>query len=343
MRGGSLLKNLAQRPSNKKKNRGSVAVNDLVIPEDVEQGYRDTVQNHVDPNYFSSLTTTILQQGKLNSGGKATTSTKFSSNSSTDSVSGPRLTSGSSVHESEPFSSADHQIAPLVKHVPVMSNLAAPVPLPKSPRRRSESMGLVPPAVPSKKPPIIPPASPRKDETPEPAPKEEPKKEDQEQQRMIQLVNDGDEIISKFGKPLRQRLCVQLPNEKFAAADLQASVSLRLTEKRVHTTIETVDALNQTLVDLSQRVRSISEKSMDVTQTAEAVISKVSVLDDWIDGLENAGSGIKIQLIEWAVRFVSLISALFVFIWRTMQRVNPFRRQSEKYLIEEAGDEEEDE
>lgn len=82
---------------------------------------------------------------------------------------------------------------------------------------------------------------------------------------------------------------------------------------------------------------------MDVTQTAEAVISKVSVLDDWIDGLENAGSGIKIQLIEWAVRFVSLISALFVFIWRTMQRVNPFRRQSEKYLIEEAGDEEEDE
>ena len=372
MRGGSLLKNLAQRASNTKKNRGSVAVDDLVMPEDVEQGYRNTVQNHVDPNYFSSINTSILQQGKLNSGGKLATPPKFSSNSSTDSASGGRLTSGSSIHESEPFSSADHHAGP-VRRIPAMSNLAAPVPLSVGSRKRSESMLLIPPAGPTAPPappvppvppapaprklppvPIIPPAVKRADSTGE-VRKEEAKKEedvkkeaeakeDEEQQKLNQLVNDSDELLTKFGEPLRRRLNVELPLEKFAAAAMQAGVCLRLMEARVRTTATSVEEVNRTLVDLSQGVRSISEKSMDVTQTAEAVISKVSVLDDWIDGLENAGSGIKIQLIEWAVRFVSLISALFVFIWRTVQKINPFRRQSAKYLIAEEGEgEEEDE
>ena len=361
MRGGSLLKNLAQRASNTKKNRGSVAVDDLVMPEDVEQGYRNTIQNHVDPNYFSSIGTSILQQGKLNSGGKLATPPKFSSNSSTDSASGGRLTSGSSVHESEPFSSADHHAGPLARRVPAMSNMAAPVPLSVGSRKRSESLLVIPPAGPTapatrKAPPvpIIPPAVKHADSAGEPRKEEEAKKEDgkkeaeakedEEQQKLNQLVNDSDELLAKFGEPLRRRLHVELPLERYAAAAMQAGVCLRLMEARVRTTVTSVEEVNRTLVDLSQGVRSISEKSMDVTQTAEAVISKVSVLDDWIDGLENAGSGIKIQLIEWAVRFVSLISALFVFIWRTVQKVNPFRRQSAKYLIAEEGEgEEEDE
>lgn len=153
---------------------------------------------------------------------------------------------------------------------------------------------------------------------------------------------DPEPLLPLVSEPLRNRLTATLPYEKLNAKKLETTYALNQIQCNVDEIEENVQDTKQCLMELDQGVRLVSEKSMDLTQTAEAIINKVNVLDDWIDSLDSAGSGLKMQFIEWVVKFLTYLSSLFLLIWHTMRKANPFRKRSIKAKAMEKTDPSED-
>jgi hypothetical protein len=160
--------------------------------------------------------------------------------------------------------------------------------------------------------------------------------EDPVQKVEVQKI-EGTPIITQLSAPLRARAEVNLPLTQFEIHKSQTDVTVEQLESRVGRIGRATEEANSKLMALSQNVRTLSEKSMDVTQTAEVVVSKLSVMDDWIDGLKGTGSGLKMQFIEWMVRLVSLLSALLLFIWRALGALNPFKRKEKEIVVATTG------
>lgn len=133
----------------------------------------------------------------------------------------------------------------------------------------------------------------------------------------------NEDLVKKMSEPIRRRLVVNLPTADFEARRVQVTTALDMAEQDVDEISDNVKQIHDSLIQLSRDSRGISEKSMDLTQTAEAVLSKVNVMADWIDGLGKVGSGLKIQLIEWIVKFVSFLSSLLLLLYQTIRKANP--------------------
>lgn len=133
----------------------------------------------------------------------------------------------------------------------------------------------------------------------------------------------NEDLIKKISEPIRRRLVVNLPTGDFETRRVQVITALDMVDQDVIEASQNVKQIHDSLIQLSRDSRAISEKSMDLTQTSEAVLSKVNVMADWIDGLEKVGSGLKIQLIEWIVKFVSFLSSLLLLIYQTIRKANP--------------------
>jgi hypothetical protein len=84
---------------------------------------------------------------------------------------------------------------------------------------------------------------------------------------------------------------------------------------------------------LSQNVRSLVEKASEVSQRAEAVIAKVTVMDDWVSELGKTGSGLKIQLIEYVMKIVYMLIGVLSFLWHGMKKVNIFKKAEPKPVV----------
>lgn len=163
------------------------------------------------------------------------------------------------------------------------------------------------------------------------------KKEIEELPKVIQTPNresiQNEDLIKKVSEPIRRRLVVNIPSTDFETRRIQVTTSLNMAEQDVHEISKNVMQMHDSIIQLSRDSREISEKSMDLTQTTEAVMSKVNVMADWIDGLEKVGSGLKIQLIEYIVKFVSFLSSLLLLIYQTIRKANPlalFRNKRKK-------------
>ena len=165
------------------------------------------------------------------------------------------------------------------------------------------------------------------------------------QQDTNDLVENQD-LIDKLGEPIRRRLVINLNTSEFQARRLQANAALDEVEVNVAKISVTANETNAALNKLFNNSRSISEKSMDLTQRTEAVMSKVNVMADWINGLENVGSGLKIQVIELLVKFVSFLSSLLLLFYQTVRKANPFallrKKGNATAAVREDREEEED-
>ena len=98
-----------------------------------------------------------------------------------------------------------------------------------------------------------------------------------------------------------------------------------IAEEQLNELEHSISDIRLQLERIDQKIRIVSENATDLLQTAEVANNKVAVLDDWLDGLGRAGSGLKMQLIEWGVRIVSLLSAFFIVIWHIIQA--PFKKR----------------
>jgi hypothetical protein len=157
---------------------------------------------------------------------------------------------------------------------------------------------------------------------------------------------DGAGLVEQIARPIRARTAVALPHFAFRAADAQAALALEAIEGRVGRVAQTVDAAHGAAAELNARVNLLIEKASDMHQTAANLVAKVSVTNDWISALENTGSGLKMQFFTWVVQFLTLLSALFIFVWRAIQRINPFGRKKKQPATafeRRPADEEEDE
>ncbi|OHS97805.1 hypothetical protein TRFO_09223 [Tritrichomonas foetus] len=162
----------------------------------------------------------------------------------------------------------------------------------------------------------------------------------------VQDEFEYDDLVQKMSEPIRRRLVVNLPMNDFQARQIQANAALDLIEKNVQEISQNVNDTNNALIQLTHKSRSISEKSMDLSQTTEAVVSKVNVMADWIDGLEKVGSGLKIQFIEWLVKFVSFLWSLLLLFYQTLRKANParlWRKKTETFIRNRGEDNEEEE
>lgn len=148
-----------------------------------------------------------------------------------------------------------------------------------------------------------------------------------EDQNIDQLPDEksipNEDLVKRISEPIRRRLVVNLPTEDFETRHIQVVTALDMVEQDVFNIDNNVRQIHDSIARLSRDSREISEKSMDLTQTSEAVLSKVNVMTDWIDGLEKVGSGLKIQFIEWIVKFVSFLSSLLLLIYQTIRKANP--------------------
>jgi hypothetical protein len=143
--------------------------------------------------------------------------------------------------------------------------------------------------------------------------------------RVVELDSTG--LVEQIARPIRARTTVALPHFAFRAADAQCALTLEAIEERVGRAGQAVDAAHAAAAELSARVNLLIEKASDMHQSAANLVAKVSVTNDWISALENTGSGLKMQFFTWVVQFLTLLSALFIFMWRAVQRLNPFGRR----------------
>ena len=144
-----------------------------------------------------------------------------------------------------------------------------------------------------------------------------------------------DDLLDQLSESVQRRLVVNLPLNSLQAKNEQVNAALDSLEKHVKDISDDVNETHDALIQLSTESRSVSEMSMKLNQTTEAVVSKVSVMADWIDGLEKVGSGLKIQFIEWFVKFISFLSSLLLLVYQTVRKANPARLWSKKTEIYE--------
>ena len=141
---------------------------------------------------------------------------------------------------------------------------------------------------------------------------------------------DAEPILKRMGEPIRNRLNVNLPLKDLNVAKVQSKITLDAMDRSITDIKKQADEQVKDISDITQSVRDIQIKVASVTQKAELISSKLTVLDDWMDGLEAAGDTMKIQAIEVGVKFISYISSLILVIFHSLAMANPiswFRRK----------------
>ena len=153
---------------------------------------------------------------------------------------------------------------------------------------------------------------------------------------------DAEPVLKRMAEPIRNRLTVNLPLNDLNVAQVQSKITLDAMEKSIADIRQQTDDQIKDISDITQSVRDIQIKVASLTQKAELISGKLTVLDDWMDGLEAAGDTMKIQALEVGVKFISYISSLILLIFHSLAMANPiswFRRRKknkEQELKEES-------
>lgn len=179
----------------------------------------------------------------------------------------------------------------------------------------------------------------------QPQPAEEPKEEepspivrnDNAIPRQIQVFPDS--FMKRMDEPIRNRINVELPMQELNAVTTQVKTTIDF----LHQDIETIDTnvirTNKKIGEVSQKIRLLQGKAVSLSQTTEAVNAKLTVLDDWLDGLEGAGGSFKMRTIEFFVKMFTFISSLFLLLWNSIKSLNPLKwHLKKKQQIEKKDD-----
>jgi len=270
-------------------NRG--AHDDLVVAEDAEDHFRETVSSITEP---VSLTSHYQSKTKYSSGGNNTNSldgktnsdVKVSIESSSPSNSSRKLLFSKPLRSDSQLESGS-----------TGSNASVPS------TQNKEEPEVVAQSVPLKRPTV---------DISLPSYNFRP---------VISMINEPVHNRMAFDLPLSQLSCYATKNDALVES---IGESIRNIEKNVEKT-------NSRISELDNSVRNLSGKTISLSQTSEVVLGKLSVLDDWIEGLGKAGGDIKMQAIEWFVKLLSLLSSLVLLFWNSIKRLIP-KRKKEKLL-----------
>lgn len=139
---------------------------------------------------------------------------------------------------------------------------------------------------------------------------------------------DDSVIVKQISPLIRRKFQVELPNKKFEHYTIQTNESIDEINKSIKEIDENVSKTNEEIKNISEQLNTISEKSERITQTADYVYKRLSIMGDWVDGLESSGSMFKITLIEWAVKFLTFLSSLFLLLWNPIKKLFRFGKKS---------------
>jgi hypothetical protein len=160
-------------------------------------------------------------------------------------------------------------------------------------------------------------------------------------QKRVCAIEPGP-IIETVAAPIRERTEVSLPLFQYRTFKLQSDFALQSMSESVATVRDAAAQTHTAAGNLSQNVRSLVEKASEVSQRAEAVIAKVTVMDDWVSELGKTGSGLKIQMIEYVMKIVYMLIGVLSFLWHGMKKINVFKKTEPKPLVRRSKDSDDD-
>ncbi|EAY16271.1 hypothetical protein TVAG_423240 [Trichomonas vaginalis G3] len=136
---------------------------------------------------------------------------------------------------------------------------------------------------------------------------------------------DPDPIIKRIDEPIRNRLQAQLPIQELNFVSVQAEATIEYMQQDIDQIDTRVISTSKKVGEISQKIRLLQGKAVSLTQTTEAINAKLTVLDDWLDGLEGVGGNYKMRLIEFIVKMFTFISSLFLLLWNSLKAMNPMK------------------
>jgi len=134
------------------------------------------------------------------------------------------------------------------------------------------------------------------------------------------FANDPSFYVPGISDPVQKRLTIDLPVSQLNSSALKTQISIQKNQKGLQDLEKSVEKTEARLLEVKSQIQDIVTKSDVLTKNAELISKKMSIVNEWFDTIDNSKTSAIVEGIEWFVWFFSFLTAILMFIWKSIKR-----------------------